>query len=68
MNKRQPIAIVDIVHALERESANADTDPRWLAATALREMDCWKTRTIMCDVDERPSALSASVSADAERS
>lgn len=58
-----PIPVTEIVAALERESANTDTDPRWLAATLLRQIVNWESRTLMCCVDQRPlvaSALTAS--------
>lgn len=42
------IAVREIVAALEREAANTDTDPRWLAASELRRMSGWETRTLMC--------------------
>ena len=45
-----PIPITEIVAALERESANTDTDPRWLAATLLRQIVNWESRTLMCRV------------------
>jgi hypothetical protein len=48
-----PIPVTDIIHALERESANTDTDPRWRAAALLRHMDGWECRTLMCRVDDR---------------
>lgn len=55
MRERLPIPVVEIICALEREAANTDTDPRWLAARCLRSMDQWETRTLMCRVDTRPS-------------
>lgn len=51
---RLPVAITEIVGALERESANTDTDPRWIAASALRQMQDWDCRTIMCEVETDP--------------
>lgn len=54
MNEPQPIPVAEIISALEREAANTDTDPRWLAATLLRRMTGWETRTLMCRVDDRP--------------
>lgn len=53
MRERLPIPVVEIICALEREAANTDTDPRWLAARCLRSMDQWETRTLMCRVDTR---------------
>lgn len=53
-----PIPITEIVAALERESANTDTDPRWLAAALLRQIVNWESRTLMCCVDQRPLVAS----------
>lgn len=53
-----PIPVTEIVAALERESANTDTDPRWLAATLLRQIVNWESRTLMCCVDQRPPVAS----------
>lgn len=50
-----PIPVREIVAALERESANTDTDPRWLAASELRRMEGWETRTLICRPDQRPT-------------
>ncbi|MDE1907646.1 MAG: hypothetical protein KGH75_14470 [Rhodospirillales bacterium] len=36
----------DVIAALERSSANTDTDPRWLAASMLRELVGWETLTL----------------------
>jgi hypothetical protein len=60
-NDRMPIPVTEIVDALERESANADTDPRWLAAAELRRMTGWEMRTLMCSVDESPPVTMAAV-------
>lgn len=61
MSKYEPIPVSEIVRALESEAANTDTDPRWLAASELRRMDCWETRTLMCRTDERPSTEEATL-------
>jgi hypothetical protein len=42
------IPIAEIIKALERESANTDTDPRWRAAQELRRIVGWETRTLVC--------------------
>jgi len=52
-----PVPVREIVRALEREAGNTDTDPRWLAASALRRMAKWEDRTLMCEIDQRPSEL-----------
>jgi hypothetical protein len=52
--KLLPVRVTEIVAALERESANTDTDSRWLAASELRRMEGWERRTLMCDVDIEP--------------
>lgn len=54
-NEPRPIPVTEIVRALEREAANTDTDPRWRAAKELRLMTGWRTRTLMCCLDPRPS-------------
>lgn len=51
---RLPVAIIEIVHALEREAANTDTDPKWRAASALRQMEDWDRRTLMCAIETEP--------------
>ncbi len=61
MIERHPIPIAEMISALEREAANTDTDPRWIAASALRQIAGWETRTLMCEVDERPDVLAAAV-------
>lgn len=50
-----PIPVREIIRALEREAGNTDTDCRWLAATELRRMTKWEDRTLMCEIDQRPS-------------
>lgn len=45
---RIPIEVAEIIKALERESANTDTDPRWRAAQELRRIVGWETRTLVC--------------------
>lgn len=55
--KLVPIPVVEIVRALEREAGNTDTDPRWLAAVELRRMAGWQTRTLICEIDQRPSEI-----------
>lgn len=62
----QPIPVTEIVAALERESANTDTDPRWLAAVELRRMAAWEARTLMCRIDQRPSLAQSPVKSGAE--
>lgn len=57
--EHQPIPATEIVAALERESANTDTDPRWMAAQCLRHIAGWESRTFMCRIDTRPSAYSS---------
>lgn len=52
--KRLPIRVTEIIRALERESANTDSDPRWVAASALRMMEGWDRRTLMCTVETEP--------------
>ena len=52
---RVPVPVIEIIDALERESRNTDTDPRWLAANELRRMEGWLTRTLMCHVEKWPS-------------
>lgn len=52
-----PVAITQIVNALERESANTDTDPRWLSAAEMRRMANWENRTLMCFIDEDPKVI-----------
>ena len=47
-----PVPVSEIIHRLEGEAGNTDTDPRWVAATALRRMAGWETRTLMCQIDE----------------
>ena len=59
MTELYPIPVTEIVDALEREAANTDTDPRWLAATELRRISGWEARTLMCRVDRRPSVTFA---------
>ena len=53
-----PIPVTEIVAALEREAANTDTDPRWLAAALLRQIVNWESRTLMCCVDQKPLVAS----------
>ena len=55
--KRYPIPVKEIVWRLEGESGNTDTDPRWLAANLLRQMENWENRTLMCRIDQRPSIV-----------
>ena len=55
----QPIPVTEIVSALEREAANTDTDPRWLAAMDLRRMTGYERRTLMCRVDQGTGEYSA---------
>lgn len=64
----QPIPVTEIVAALERESANTDTDPRWLAAVELRRMAAWEARTLMCRIDLRPSGVQSSVKSEGSQS
>lgn len=59
MTEPQPIPVAEIIRALEREAWNTDTDPRWLAAAELRHIHGWETRTLMCRIDDRPSACSS---------
>ncbi len=47
------IEVAEIIKALERESANTDTDPRWLAAQELRRIAGWETRTLVCAAPEQ---------------
>ncbi len=54
---RAAVPVVEIIHALEREAANTDTDPRWLAASELRRMTGWETRALMCAIDTRPDEV-----------
>ena len=56
----QPVPVVEIITALEREAA-CETDARWLAAQYLRHMPEWQTRTLMCRIDDGPSETLASV-------
>lgn len=35
------LTIRQIIHALESKANNTDTDPRWLAASKLRELNGW---------------------------
>ena len=55
MSKRVPIPVTQIIAALERESGNTDTDPRWIAASALRKMEAWERRTLMCEISDKLS-------------
>jgi len=55
MGERQPIPVVEIIWALEREAGNTDTSPQWQAASALRRMTDWESRTLMCHIDKRGS-------------
>lgn len=50
------VKVTEIINALERESANTDTDPRWLAASELRHMEGWESRTLMCSVETEPKS------------
>lgn len=61
MANREPIPVAEIVAALEREAANTDTDPRWMAAQCLRHVAGWESRTLMCFVDTRPSTPETAV-------
>jgi hypothetical protein len=36
----------DVIAAFEREARNTDTDPRWRAAAALRDLEGWWSRTV----------------------
>lgn len=54
MRQFLPVEIAQIVAALEREAGNTDTDPRWIAASTLRQMSDWQKRTLMCHVDTDP--------------
>jgi hypothetical protein len=61
--ERAPVPVSEIIRALEREAANTDSDPRWLAATCLRQIMGWETRTLICDIDTRPSVTIGAVKA-----
>jgi hypothetical protein len=52
-----PVSVREIIGALEREAGNTDTDPRWIAASALRQMQDWQARTLMCNIDVRPESI-----------
>ena len=56
MTKLLPVRIVEIVRALEREAGNTDTDPRWVAASELRLVTGWETRTLICEIDTQPKS------------
>lgn len=56
-----PIPVHKIIAALERE-AEAQTSPQWLAAQHLRRMKDWEDRSLMCEVDTRPSVVSGDLS------
>jgi hypothetical protein len=64
---RQPIPVTEIVAALEREAANTDTDPRWIAAQCLRHIAGWESRTFMCRIDTRPSTYSGATKRSDDR-
>ena len=55
--RRVPVPVREIIHALEREAGNTDTDPRWLAATKLRDMQNWEARTLICECDVDPEPV-----------
>jgi hypothetical protein len=48
--KRVAVPVREILWALEREAANTDDSPQWRAASELRQMTQWQTRTLICDV------------------
>jgi hypothetical protein len=55
--ERVAVPVVEIIHALEREAGNTDTDPRWLAAQCLRSMDGWERRTLICAINTEPDVV-----------
>jgi hypothetical protein len=52
---RVPVPLIEIVEALERENY-------WEAANSLRRLRGWQARTLMCNLDERPSEVLGSQS------
>jgi hypothetical protein len=54
--KLLPVPVTEIIGALEREARNTDTDPRWIAASELRRMQDWQTRTLMCHLNVDPQS------------
>jgi hypothetical protein len=59
MEKWLGVRVTDIIKALEREAANTDTDPRWRAASALREWTDGDRRTLMCMIEIDPQVITA---------
>lgn len=51
------ITIKQIIHALEASAPNTNDSPRWLAATALRNITQWETATIEINERERDHAI-----------
>lgn len=54
--QRLPVRVVEIIGALEREAGNTDTDPRWIAASWLRQMQDYEHRTLICRIDTDPKS------------
>ena len=46
------LLIRELVRALEGAAGNTDTDPRWQAATALRQMQSWEQAWLRVKLDE----------------
>jgi hypothetical protein len=49
---RAAVKVTEIIAALEREAADDDTDPRWLAARCLKYIEDWERRTLMVDAED----------------
>lgn len=58
--RRVAVPVVEVIAALEREAGNTDTDPRWLAAQCLRNMDGWERRTLICALCTEPDVTESS--------
>lgn len=47
MRRQVTLPIEEIVRALEGSDGNTDTDPRWLAAAASRQLKDWDQRSLV---------------------
>ncbi len=47
---RMAVPVREILWALEREAPNTEDSPQWRAASELRKITQWETRTLICEV------------------
>lgn len=52
-SSRVAVPVREIIWALEREADDTSHNPQWDAASALRRMTQWQTRTLICSVGQQ---------------